>query len=173
MTTPSKLSLKKKYKQNRGLPAAQDDQEEEKENFPSSSFITDSAKSSRRCSTIIAGNLFMTRPDQSYVSPNVTSRKKKVRNHYPALGELQEEANVEERRESAGGLLTEDESSFYSCPSTPDNVQAGARTGHQPGHDTWMTELSGRDDRKNTPSNRPGQGEHHSCALNIVDCSYL
>ena len=105
MTTPSKLSLKKKSKPNRDLPAAQDDQEEEKENYPRSSFITDSSKSSRRCSTIIAGNLFMTRPDQSYFSPNVTSRKKKVRNE-PALGELQEEDNVEERRESAGGLLT-------------------------------------------------------------------
>ena len=55
MTTPSKLSLKKKIRQ-KLESGSRNDGEEEKENVPRCSDNL-SDRSSRRCSTIIAGNL--------------------------------------------------------------------------------------------------------------------
>ena len=130
MTTPSKLSLKKKTKQKLVAPSA-NDHEEEKENNARGS-INLSSKSSRRCSTIIAGNLFSYNEARSQFSG---------KNRFNEL----EEDNFDEADHVENSLITDDESSFYSCSgeqqdkSKDDNNEAGRAM------ETWMTELSIKD----------------------------
>ena len=158
MTTPSRLSLKKKKPQKVAAPH-DNDPHEEKENVPRGSNIS-SGGSSRRCSTILAGNLFLDHSNQNTAIPgNVTSRRKKSRDgggKGPGLGQLlEDEKEVAVSPAPAADLLTEDESSFYSCPEQ-ESPAAGAM-------DTWLTEVTTRGQEAGgevrTPQNRPGAGQ--------------
>ena len=156
MTTPSRLSLKKKKQQKVAAPH-DNDPHEEKENVPRGSNIS-SGGSSRRCSTILAGNLFLDHSNQNSAVPgNVTSRRKKSRDGGGrGLGQLlEDEKEAAVSPAPAADLLTEDESSFYSCPEQ-ESPAAGAM-------DTWLTEVTTRGQEAGgevrTPQNRPGAGE--------------
>merc|ERR1712098_23181 len=109
MTTPSKLLLKKKNRQKPAFPS-RSDHDDEKENYSLGS-INSSSKSSRRCSTIIAGNLVLEQDidDNSLIShntANVTSRKKKIAVN-PQLFQVEE-------CEDDDDLITDDDS-FHTC----------------------------------------------------------
>ena len=138
MTTPSRLSLKKKKPQKVAAPH-DNDPHEEKENVPRGSNIS-SGGSSRRCSTILAGNLFLDHSNQNSAVPgNVTSRRKKSRDGGGrGLGQLlEDEKEVAVSPAPADQLLTEDESSFYSCPEQESPAAAGgAPEPALPGEDT-------------------------------------
>ena len=156
MTTPSRLSLKKKKPQKVAAPH-DNDPHEEKENVPRGSNIS-SGGSSRRCSTILAGNLFLDHSNQNSAVPgNVTSRRKKSRDGGGrGLGQLlEDEKEAAVSPAPADQLLTEDESSFYSCPEQ-ESPAAGAM-------DTWLTEVTTRGQEAGgevrTPQNRPGAGQ--------------
>ena len=165
MTTPSRLSLKKKKQQKVAAPH-DNDPHEEKENVPRGSNIS-SGGSSRRCSTILAGNLFLDHSNLNQnraIAGNVTSRRKKSRDgggRGPGLGQLlEDEKEVAVSPAPAADLLTEDESSFYSCPEQESPAAAGGAPGAM---DTWMTEVTSRGQEEGgevrTPQNRPGAGE--------------
>ena len=161
MTTPSRLSLKKKKPQKVAAPH-DNDPHEEKENVPRGSNIS-SGGSSRRCSTILAGNLFLDHSNQNSAVPgNVTSRRKKSRDGGGrGLGQLlEDEKEVAVSPAPADQLLTEDESSFYSCPEQESPAAAGGAPGAM---DTWLTEVTTRGQEAGgevrTPQNRPGAGQ--------------
>ena len=168
MTTPSKLSLKKKSKQKTLIPAARDDQEEEKENVPGASIVNSSSKSSRRCSTIIAGNLFLEQRRHDFTDSTHTTSARREKRRNTGLGDLGQVHEEDDDRRVSGEVITEDESSFYSCPSSPPDKHQEHAGDHVKHHglgdinhredavlgDTWMTELSVR----HTPQNKPGQG---------------
>ena len=88
MTTPSKLSLKKKNKQ-KLAPVLHDEAEEEKENI-SRGFSNFSDKSSRRCSTIIAGNLVLDHQEDDSVASHFISSRNNFKRDKPHLDYLQE-----------------------------------------------------------------------------------
>ena len=148
MTTPSKLSLKKKTKQKLVIPSA-NDHEEEKENNSRGS-INLSGKSSRRCSTIIAGNLFLNNESSHFSGKN-------------RINEVEDK--FDEADEAENSLITDDESSFYSCSGYPDkskdnNDAVGVM-------ESWMTELTIKETisvpKKNnfsTPQNKPNSGNY-------------
>ena len=138
MTTPSKLSLKKRIRQKLESGSCNDG-EAEKENVPRCSDNL-SDRSSRRCSTIIAGNLGLGAI---------------IRTPGNKLGVLAESG---ERRESGGGgMITEDESSFYSCPEPDSPADAESRrvimASGAAVENTWMTEVT---DRSHTVVTTPG-----------------
>ena len=174
MATPSKVSLKKKKCRKLFTPtvlATQSGQDEdvefEKENSDrvgSLGTFRSRKKSDRRNSTILAGNLTILNqendPDLA-LSPNVSLRRKKI----PSPRQI-EPADPN----PAVDLLTEDESSFYSCDESQSlnrNVQP---------KDPWMTELTEDDEddtadpKLRTPVNQP-HGKSHVC-LFTVELSY-
>ena len=170
MATPSKVSLKKKKCRKLFTPtvlATQSGQDEdvefEKENSDrvgSLGTFRSRKKSDRRNSTILAGNLTILNqendPDLA-LSPNVSLRRKKI----PSPRQI-EPADPN----PAVDLLTEDESSFYSCDESLNRNQVFAEK------DPWMTELTEEeDDQCKTPVNqkKPGQpsGEDHIFSLSI------
>ena len=150
MATPGKVSLKKKSRK-LFTPKVQPDEEDfelEKENsdqIGSLGRFKPRIKSNRRNSTILAGNLTILNQeddcDQNTLSPNVTLRKKK-------LSPVRKEPE-----RSATDLLTEDESSFYSCDESLNRNQV-----FEQNNDEWMTELTelteDEDDKCKTPVNR-------------------
>ena len=162
MTTPSKLSLKKKIRQ-KLESGSRNDGEAEKENVPRCADNL-SDRFSRRCSTIIAGNLGLgaiIRTPGSRLGVLEESGKKRESGGGNRLGVLAESG---ERRESRGGMITEDESSFYSCPE-PDSpadedsrrmiLASGAAV-----EDTWMTEVTEREHKVvTTPGNQSRIGQ--------------
>ena len=162
MTTPSKLSLKKKNRQ-KLESGSRNDGEEEKENVPRCADNL-SDRSSRRCSTIIAGNLGLgaiIRTPGSRLGVLEESGKRRESGGGNRLWVLAESG---ERRESGGGMITEDESSFYSCPE-PDSpadedsrrmmLASGAAV-----EDTWMTEVTEREHKVvTTPGNQSRIGQ--------------
>ena len=153
MTTPSKLSLKKKIRQ-KLESGFRNDVEAEKENDPRGARDNLSDRSSRRCSTIIAGNLGL----GGVIRGNTRGDR---------LGILSESG---ERRESGGGggLITEDESSFYSCPepeSPADEDRGKMMNPASRAEDTWMTEVTEREHKVvTTPVNQSRLGQ---CLLNV------
>lgn len=144
MTTPSKLSLKKRIRQ-KLESGSRNDGEAEKENVPRCSDNL-SDRSSRRCSTIIAGNLGLGAI---------------IRTPGNRLGVLAESG---ERRESGGGgMITEDESSFYSCPEPDSPADADSRrmipASGAAAEDTWMTEVTEKEHKVvSTPGNQSRLG---------------
>ena len=172
MATPSKVSLKKKSRKlfTPTVRAAQSGQQEdvefEKENSDgvgSLRTFKSRQKSDRRNSTILAGNLTILNQEDDpdlVLSPNVSMRRKKIpspKQSKPAVPS------------PAVDLLTEDESSFYSCdePQPQPQSQSMNRNVHQ--KDPWMTELTEDDDedaKLKTPVNQNNrdrdqpQGEH-------------
>ena len=138
MTTPSKLSLKKKIRQ-KLESGSRNDGEAEKENVPRySDNLSD--RSSRRCSTIIAGNLGL--------GGVIRAKERAAKPVAATLGVLTESG---ERRASGGGLITEDESSFYSCPEPDSSANDDSRklnVASGPGaEDTWLTEVTERENK--------------------------
>ena len=141
MATPGKVSLKKK--KSRKLftpPAEEEDAEFEKENSDrvgSLGTFRSRQKSDRRNSTILAGNLTILNQDDDpelVLSPNVSMRRKKI----------QSPRKIKPASPSPGvDLLTEDESSFYSC----DGSESQSRNLNLQQKDPWMTELT--DDKEN------------------------
>ena len=153
MATPSKVSLKKKNRKlftPAGPAAPEEDVEFEKENSDrvgSLGTFRSRLKSDRRNSTILAGNLtILNRDDEPdlVLSPNVSLRRKKIpspRQPKPASPS------------PAVDLLTEDESSFYSC----DEPQSQSVNRNVQQKDPWLTELTEdeEDDAKlKTPVNQ-------------------
>ena len=162
MTTPSKLSLKKRIRQ-KLESGSRNDGEAEKENVPRCADNL-SDRSSRRCSTIIAGNLGLgsiIRTPGSRLGVLEESGKRRESGGGNRLWVLAESG---ERRESGGGMITEDESSFYSCPEpgSPANedsrrmiLASGAAV-----EDTWMTEVTERSHMVvTTPGNQSRIGQ--------------
>ena len=173
MTTPSKLSLKKRIRQKlESGSGSRNDVEAEKENVPRGSRDNLSDRSSRRCSTIIAGNLGLvsgairgnTRGGISGQGNIMGSIRGGGNTRGDRLGILSESG---ERRESAGGgggLITEDESSFYSCPepeSPADKEDRGKVMDlASRAEDTWMTEVTEREHKVvTTPGNQSRLGQ--------------
>ena len=139
MATPSKVSLKKKSRKLftptvLAAPSAQEEEEEfEKENtdgVASLGIFKSRQRRDRRNSTILAGNLSILNQDDDHdlvLSPNVSLRRKKIaspKKIKPAV--------------PAVDLLTEDESSFYSC----DEAQSQSMNQNVHQKDPWMTELT-------------------------------
>lgn len=158
MATPGKVSLKKKSRK-LFTPRVQQDEEDfelEKENSDQIGALgtfKPRCKSNRRNSTILAGNLTILNQevyDQTPLSPNVTLRRRKKLSPGPTTKELEETHN---------DLLTEDETSFYSCDESLNRNQVFEE------NDPWMTELTEDDDVKcKTPVNNCNQpnGENPS-----------
>ena len=141
MATPGKVSLKKKKSRKLFTPPAQEEDEEfEKENSDrvgSLGTFRSRQKSDRRNSTILAGNLTILNQDDDpdlVLSPNVSMRRKKI----PSPRKTKPAAPI-----PAVDLLTEDESSFYSC----DGSESQSRNPNLQQKDPWMTELT--DDKEN------------------------
>ena len=153
MTTPSKLSLKKKIRQKLGSVPDHNNGEDEKENISRGSDNL-SARSSRRCSTIIAGNLGLGGVIRAQETLSMRGARPRT------LGVLEESG---ERRESGGGIITEDESSFYSCQESPAEADTGRMNpalASAVAENTWMTEVTEREHRGiSTPDNQPRVGE--------------
>ena len=163
MTTPSKLSLKKKNRQ-KLESGSRNDGEEEKENVPRCADNL-SDRSSRRCSTIIAGNLGLgaiIRTPGSRLGVLEESGKRRESGGGNRLGVLAESG---ERRESGGGgMITEDESSFYSCPEPDSPADEDSRrmilASGAAAEDTWMTEITEREHKVvTTPGNQSRIGQ--------------
>ena len=156
MATPSKVSLKKKKSRKLFTPtvpasAEEEDVEFEKENSDqvgSLGTFKSRQKRDRRNSTILAGNLTILNQDDDHdpvLSPNVSLRREEI----PSPKQTKPAVPT-----PAVDLLTEDESSFYSC----DESQSLNRNVQQ--KDPWMTELTEDDDdedddaRLKTPVNQ-------------------
>ena len=155
MATPGKVSLKKKSRK-LFTPKVQPDEEDfelEKENsdqIGSLGRFKPRIKSNRRNSTILAGNLTILNQEDDcdqILSPNVTQRRKRIQSSKPL-----EEANV-----PPNDLLTEDESSFYSCDESLNRNQVFLEKEKDP----WMTELTEHDDECKTPSNKDNYYQTH------------
>ena len=145
MATPSKVSLKKKSRKLftptvlASHSAQEEDVEFEKENSDrvgSLGTFKSRQKSDRRNSTILAGNLSILNQDDDpdlVLSPNVSVRRKKI----PSPKQTKPADPS-----PAVDLLTEDESSFYSCDEP--QSQSVNRNVHQ--KDPWMSELTEDDE---------------------------
>ena len=153
MATPGKVSLKKKNRKLFTARVLTDEEDFEKENSDvvgSLGTFRSRNKSNRRNSTILAGNLsILNQEDDSdqILSPNVTQRRKRIQSSKPL-----EEANV-----PPNDLLTEDESSFYSCDESLNRNQVFLEKEKDP----WMTELTEHDDKCKTPSNKVNHCQTH------------
>ena len=186
MTTPNKLSLKKKKKP--GVSLVSDcivitDSDEEKENNDkvgtAGSFRT-KYRTPRRESTILAGNLTMLDQSSVVVDPdqqvNVTIRRSKGKvgrgskrdskeltplHSRPPMPRLSmasmmtEDLTIPQNKSledhfvspkssivAAGGLITEDESDFYSCQGSPTKIMD---VGMQ---NTWMTDITTKSEKE-------------------------
>ena len=167
MATPSKVSLKKKKSRKLFTPtvpasqsAEEEDVEFEKENSDqvgSLGTFKSRQRRDRRNSTILAGNLSILNQDDDpdpALSPNVSLRREKI----PSPKQTKPAVPT-----PAVDLLTEDESSFYSC----DESQSLNRNVQQ--KDPWMTELTEEDEdedddaRLKTPvhQNNRDRGQPH------------